>query len=557
VPPEWRPLVEAVDEAYRLSDQDRSMLERSLELSSQELLQANADVRASEERYRFVVEQTAQIIYEVDVVSGEVDRHGAIEAVTGYTPAEFGRLHFTRWAELLHEEDAPLVLPRVKAAMEKVGPFQIEYRFRRKDGGYAFISDRGVSLPDGSGGVRRILGTMADVTEIKRVESALRESESQLRHAQKMEAIGQLAGGVAHDFNNLLTVIIGSADLVLLQLEADTPLHELVSEIQKAAARAAHLTSQLLAFSRKQVLQPKVLELNALLEDEARMLRRLIGEHVTLRLNLGDDVGRIKADPGQVQQVILNLAVNARDAMPHGGVLTVTTKSLELDADTAARLGCPGAARVACIEVTDTGHGMRAETLAHMFEPFFTTKELGRGTGLGLSTVYGIVRQSGGGVEVASDPGRGTTFLVYFPEVDASSAPPSVPLTATERISGTILLVEDEQTVRRLAKEILSSYGFTVHAARDADEALSLFESHADEIDLLLTDAVLPGLPGPALAHELKRRRPGLRVLFMSGYLDDMVARKRLLESNQFFLQKPFSRAGLLRQVQKAMQSEL
>jgi nitrogen-specific signal transduction histidine kinase/ActR/RegA family two-component response regulator len=380
--------------------------------------------------------------------------------------------------------------------------------------------------------------------------------EDQLRQSQKMQSIGRLAGGIAHDFNNLLTVIIGYGDLLLRQIPTADPLRANVQQIQTAAERAARLTGQLLAFSRRQVLLPTVLDLNSLVEESEKMLRRLIGEDIRLETRFEHKPARIKADPGQIEQVILNLAINARDAMPEGGSLAIATSSVSLDPDAAQRAECPGPGRYTRLEVTDSGCGMSEETLEHLFEPFFTTKEAGRGTGLGLSMVYGFVHQTGGGMEVTSRPGRGSTFFVYFPEVKEALPPVRIDDSAALEVHSRarVLLVEDEDSVRALAQRILESMGLGVVPARSGEEAIELFETHGGAFDLLLTDAVLPGLSGPEVAERLLKQRPGLRTLFMSGYFGGKLPLRQAVDSGHHFLQKPFSVRSLSESVQRALE---
>jgi len=371
---------------------------------------------------------------------------------------------------------------------------------------------------------------------------------------QKMEAIGQLAGGVAHDFNNLLTVINGFGELLAVRLEPTDPRRALVEEILKAGERAAALTQQLLAFSRRQVMVVQVVDLNEVVADTERMLRRLIGEDVELITLPDPELGRVRADPRQLQQVILNLAVNARDAMPHGGKLTIETANVELD-ETYARQHAaitPGA--YVMLAVSDTGHGMDAETRSRIFEPFFTTKEQGKGTGLGLAMVYGIVKQSNGDIWVYSEPGQGTTFKLYFPRVDDAErpAPPGAPQEIPHGTE-TILLVEDEPQVRALARRVLEACGYTVLEAARGDEALQCCQQHAEPIHLLLTDVVMPGMGGPAVARLMARVHPEIKVLYMSGYTDAAVARHGMLEAGAALLQKPFTPTTLAQQVRRVL----
>jgi two-component system, cell cycle sensor histidine kinase and response regulator CckA len=394
-----------------------------------------------------------------------------------------------------------------------------------------------------------------DVTEARR-------TEAQLLHAQKMEAVGRLAGSVAHDFNNLLSVILGYSSMLLMDLEASDPLRPDIDLIRAAGEKAAGLTRQLLAFSRQQVLEPRLIDLNELLSDAERMLRRLLGEDVELLMLYDESIPRVLVDPGQIDQVVMNLAVNARDAMPDGGKLTIETKATVLDADYASdHLGVsPG--NYVMLAVSDTGVGMDKETQSRIFEPFFTTKEAGKGTGLGLSTVFGIVRQSGGNVWVHSEPGKGTSFKVYLPvarrEAGAEGGPaqhdaPVEP--ATLQGTETILLVEDQDEVRRVAQQILSRAGYHVIAAANAGEALICCERHPGTIHLLLTDLVMPQMSGHELAGRLVPARPEMRVLYMSGYTDRAILQQRILDSGLAYVQKPLVPERLARRVREVLDS--
>jgi PAS domain S-box-containing protein len=406
-----------------------------------------------------------------------------------------------------------------------------------------------VPLRDAAGGVVGVLGVYQDITDRKQLEDHVRQK-------QKMEAVGQLAGGVAHDFNNLLTVINGYAELLLQEERLPETVRGVVAEMFKAGGRAAGLTRQLLTFGRRQVWEPRVLDLNAVVTETGVMLRRLIGEDVTLSVSLDPALYPVKVDPVQVQQVVLNLAVNARDAMPEGGRLSIETRTVTLDAAYARDNPDITPGSYAVLAVTDTGCGMSADVRARIFEPFFTTKGLGKGTGLGLATVYGIVKQSGGHISVASEVGAGTTFEVYFPRVVAA---PAVPAVAADRGGGlpkgaeTVLLAEDEPAVREVARRILRSCGYTVLLARDGEDALEVAGAHADRIDLFVTDVVMPKLGGRQAAEALRARRPGVRILYLSGYTDDAVVRHGVLEAGVAFLQKPFSPTALAAKVRAVL----
>jgi signal transduction histidine kinase/ActR/RegA family two-component response regulator len=401
--------------------------------------------------------------------------------------------------------------------------------------------------------------------KVRLYEDALRahaqreHAEEQLRQAQKMEAVGQLAGGIAHDFNNLLTVINGFGDLLYTSLDQQDSNRALVEEILKAGDRAASLTSQMLAFSRRQVLQPKVLDLNDAVSDMDRMLRRVISEDIELRMSLAPDLGRVKADPGQLSQVILNLATNARDAMPTGGVLTLETANVEFDSTFVDGNAMVRSGAYVMLAVSDTGSGMDAATQARIFEPFFTTKEQGKGTGMGLATVYGIVKQSEGDVLVYSEPGLGTTFKVYLRRYlrDGELADSTPVKSQAPRGSETVLVVEDEPGVRLLAETLLESVGYRVLTASCADQALEVADQHDGSIDLLLTDVVMPGMSGRELSEQLYHLRPDVKVLYMSGYTPDVAVRHGVLESTTAYLQKPFTPTTLAERVRQVLDVEV
>ena len=425
---------------------------------------------------------------------------------------------------------------------------------RRKDGTEVAVSISLAPILDAFGKVVGSSKTARDLTAQHQADRALRNTEDQLRQAQKMEAVGRLAAGIAHDFNNVLSVILGYDQLIQADLKPNDPAHEGVEEIHKAALRAADLTRQLLMFSRQQVVAPKVLDLDDVLAKMDKMLTRIVGEDVVLVSAPGSGAGRVFADPSNVEQVIMNLVVNARDAMPTGGTLTIETANVDLDENYARQhLGATLGPHV-MLAVTDTGVGMDRETQARIFEPFFTTKPVGQGTGLGLSTVFGIAQQAGGSVWVYSEPGRGATFKVYFPRVEAKSEemrPTSAPYAL--RGSETILLVEDQEQVRTVARHILERYGYRVLVAHGAGDALILCEKEQGAIHLLLTDVVMPQMSGVELTKRIEARLPGLRVLFMSGYTDDSIVRHGVLTSEVPFLQKPFTAESLARKVREVL----
>jgi len=425
---------------------------------------------------------------------------------------------------------------------------EMEATWKRKDGTPLHVELIGRAVRNAAGTIESYETFVRDVTEQRRLQR-------ELVQAQKMEAVGRLAGGIAHDFNNLLTAILGSAELALETLPAGAPEREEVDEVRKAALRAADLTRQLLAFSRQQVIAPKVLNPNDVVGGMDKMLRRLLGEDVELRAALASDLGVVKVDPSQLEQVVLNLAVNARDAMPDGGTLTIETQNIELDQQYVQGHLSAQPGPYVMLAVSDTGVGMDAGTQARIFEPFFTTKEKGRGTGLGLATVYGIVKQSGGLIWVYSEPGHGTAFKVYFPRVAAVAAPATASVAPPTSVRGseTILVVEDDETIRNLVLKVLKGNGYTVLAAANGDEAERVAGQHRGRIHLLITDVVLPGLSGPEVARRLVTTRTDTRVLYLSGYTNDAVLRRGVLEAGVAFLQKPFTPGVLGRKIREVL----
>jgi PAS domain S-box-containing protein len=521
-------------------------------------LRADGALRKSEETYRQAIENAAgvpfRLIFGAEPGAGHYDFVGAgIEDLLGVAPADFTERRFQEMVlevvPLLPGMPTDPVQCRHAMLRGALPTYKADVRVRTAQGVERWVNDTSVPIRDEtSGRVIGALGILADVTERRKLEE-------QLRQALKMEAVGRLAGGVAHDFNNLLMVINGYAELLRERLAADTATSKSLDEILKASQRAATLIRQLLAFSRKQVLAPKILSLNEVVRDVEKMLRRVIGEDIELVTQFTEGLGSVQADPGQVEQVLLNLAVNARDAMPSGGQLVMQTSNVEVDESFARRhLGLHPGSWIS-ISLSDTGGGMDPETLAHIFEPFFTTKEKGKGTGLGLATVYGIVKQSGGYIHVESEMGKGTTFVIYFPRVasvpesQAAREPSLVPAGGHE----TILVVEDEEGVREVTVESLSAKGYTVLAARHAEEALRLARDHAGPLHLLLTDLILPGTPGRHLAEQLSALRPGLRVLYMSGYSSEASLSPSAPSSGSGFLPKPFSPAMLARRVREIL----
>jgi two-component system cell cycle sensor histidine kinase/response regulator CckA len=511
-------------------------------------------LRESEERLRDITFSVGDWVWEVD--QRGVYTYSSVKAydLLGRTPEEVvGKTPF----DFMSGEEATRVGAIFSEIAARKGPIEdLENWNLRKDGERLCLLTNGVPILDEAGNLKGYRGVDRDITDRKRAEREREQLQEQLRMSQRIEAVGKLAGGIAHDFNNLLSVILSYTGFALEVVKQGDPLREDLLEVKKSGERAAALTRQLLAFSRKQVLQPEPLSLNQIAAGVEKMLRRILGEDIDVVQVLAPDLGLTLADPGQMEQVLMNLVVNARDAMPEGGRLTIETANAELDVDYAARHVAVKPGSYVQLSVTDTGCGMDSQTQARIFEPFFTTKEKGKGTGLGLSMVYGIVKQSGGNVWVYSEPGRGTTFKVYLPRdlsgsVAAASRPVTVPLRATG--TETILVVEDEESLRKVAKRALAAGGYTVLTASEGREALRIAAQHPGEIQLLLTDVVMPGMDGRTLAQELSKRRSAIKVLYMSGYTDDAVVHHGVLEAGTHFLSKPFTAVDLARKVREVL----
>jgi PAS domain S-box-containing protein len=502
-------------------------------------------LEVAEERMRFALDSAHVGIWDLDLVTGALAWSPTVEAHYGVAPGAFGGT-FDASIERVHPDDREAMRAAVEAATRSGGDFVTQHRARWPDGTVRWLRGTGRVVRDEGGRPVRAVGISQDVTE-------QRTLEAQFQQAQKMEAIGRLAGGVAHDFNNLLTVILGFCELVLSDLGADSPHAADVGEIQRAGRSAAELTRQLLAFSRKQIIEPTRLNLNQVVLETRAMLSRVIGEDVAIVLNLDPNLDIVTADRAQLEQVLLNLAVNARDAMPDGGTLTIETLNTDLDAEYARTHLAVRPGRYVCVTVSDTGVGMSPEVQARLFEPFFTTKEVGRGTGLGLATVHGIVARGGGSVHVYSEPGVGTSFKIFLRPADPGDAPTEAPEPAASREGAqTILVVDDAEGLRELARRLLERLGYTVLVAANADEALAIFAT-AGPIDLLLTDVVMPGASGPRLGRQLVAQRPGLRVLYMSGYTDDAIVHHGVLNPGVALLNKPFTSRTLATKVREVL----
>jgi PAS domain S-box-containing protein len=516
-------------------------------------LRAESEKEHSDERFRLVVESSGSMIYDYDIASGATYRSDTLDAVFGWDDAAGSE---EWWFSKIHPDDLErvqgIVFPVVR---EGIGSrWAMEYRVRRGDGSYATVSERGTIMRDAEGKPVRCIGTISDVSD--RAELA-----SQLRQAQKMEAVGQLAGGIAHDFNNLLTAINCNVELLLDAIDPGDARRDDVIQIHEAAGRAATLTRQLLAFSRRQVLQPKPLDLNETVASMERMLRRVIGGDVRLVTKLEPTISPVYADAGMMEQVVMNLVLNARDAMPGGGAVVVATSNQTLDSPLQRSYGAVPPGRYVTLAVQDAGSGIPTEVMERLFEPFFTTKGHGKGTGLGLATVHGIVTQSGGHIVVRSMLGEGTEFTVYLPvhsgQVHRRRLTPTsvAPLPATA--VRTVLVVDDDDPVREVAVRALSRSGYRVIAAADGEAALSLIGRQDEpEALLMLTDVLMPGMNGVQLAERVIERFPTVRLAFMSGFSADELARSGLALSTHGLLNKPFTLPDLIAFVERAFADE-
>jgi PAS domain S-box-containing protein len=543
----------------RIEEQDRALrgvrdeLETRVRERVQELRRevmerrgVEAALRASQAQLQSVVENSSNLFYSHSPNHKVAYVSPQSRAFLDCEPADAP----VTWTDWLTEDPVNLAGLEAREIAIRTGqrqpPFELE--LRTCNGRHVRVEVNEVPVVQ-AGRTVMIVGAFTDITDRKRVESEKTRLEEQLRQAQKMEAVGRLAGGVAHDFNNLLGVISGYGELLVRQIEPSSPYRKRVEQMLKATERATGLTRQLLAFSRKQVLDPKPLDLGTVVTDLEKMLERMIGEDIRLSLDVQSPLGIVRADPGQIEQVLMNLSVNARDAMPHGGSLRISLVDRHVGEEQ-SRVR-PG--RYVVLEVSDTGCGMDRETLSHIFEPFFTTKESGRGTGLGLATVYSIVQQSGGVIDVDSRRGVGTTFRLYFPRVEEAAARPAERPLAVSGGRETVLLVEDEGALRELVGEMLRDAGYSVLAAPGGAQALAVAQAHRGPIHLMLTDVVMPVMGGHEIAERLRAQRPATRVLYMSGYTDEVIRQRGHVGPAMALLQKPFTTAALLERVRQVL----
>ncbi len=508
---------------------------------------AEAALAASERRYRLLAENVSDVIWTTDMDLRLTFVSPSVERLRGYTTVETMTQGLT---EILSRDSQVQVMTlfsrriQLLARGDEAGwePVDFEAEVTRKDGSTVWTSTNATIVPDPDGRAAMIVGVTRDISERRRAERDRARLREQLHHAQKMEAVGRLAGGVAHDFNNVLCAITVNVEFALMDLADGHPLRTALGEISRAAERAAVLTRQLLAFSRKQVVEPRVIDLSRTIEGLHAMLARLLGEDILLQTVPSTSGSHVRIDPGQVEQIVLNLAINARDAMPDGGSLVIETADVELDEDYCARHAQAAPGAYVMLAVSDSGVGMTPAVRERIFEPFFTTKRDGQGTGLGLSTVFGIVEQAGGRIEVYSEPGEGTTFKVYFAREDDDA--PSLDADDGRRARGgdeTVLVVEDDDLVRTLEVRLLESLGYKVLTTASGHEALELARSYEGPIHLLLTDVVMPRMNGRELARRLSEERPGLRVLYASGYTENVIAHRGVLDDGVAFIAKPFT----------------
>ncbi len=544
--------------SFLYENQEAIIAERTkeLELAASQRKKNEDALRESQECLEFVLKGSQLGFWDWNLETNVVKRNERWAEMLGY---KLDEIDFTvkQWLDLIHPDDRSMADQSIKDHLEGRTPMhKIEYRMLTKNGQFRWIFDQAkIVKRDAKGQPLRMSGTQTDITEHKRAEEEKANLQSQLQQAQKMEAIGQLAGGVAHDFNNMLSVILGHAELGMDQMDPSQPLFANLAEIGKAAMRSADITRQLLAFARKQTVAPKVLDLNETVEGMLKMLRRLIGEDIDFAWLPGFALWPVKMDPSQLDQILANLCVNARDAIAGVGKMTVETENCAFDEEYCTTHAGFVAGEYVRLSVSDNGCGIDKETLAHIFEPFFTTKGVGKGTGLGLATVYGAVKQNNGFISVYSEPDQGTIFTIYLPRHRHTVAGISSAKVVEPTVGGheTILLVEDEETILNMTRTMLARLGYTVVSAATPHEAFRLVGERAGEIDMLLTDVVMPEMNGRDLAQSLLPLNPQLKCLFMSGYTSDIIAQQGILDEGIQFIQKPFSKQDLASKVRMVL----
>jgi PAS domain S-box-containing protein len=540
------------DEIGELADSVNEMLD-AVEGAARARRAAEEAIRAGNERYRIATETTGQLVYDYEIASGRITWAGAIEQITGYPPDVFQKLGEEGWERKIHPDDQAAVRERLAESISKHKAFYAEYRFAKADGEWIHVEDTGVIILGADGSTARMIGSMKDVSAQVRAADERAWIEEELRQTQKMESLGRLAGGIAHDFNNLLTSIMGNIQLAMMKAPDQEKRSPFLPAAFASAESAASLTAQLLAFSRKQVIEPQVIDLNRQIETMHKILIRLIREDITLSMLL-EAQGKVRVDPGLMGQVLVNLVVNARDAMPAGGALTIETADVRLERDFHRHHDQVPPGHYVKLTVSDSGEGMDRSVLEHLFEPFFTTKPMGKGTGLGLATTYGTVRQSGGIIDVKSAIGRGSSFHVYLPSVsgDTEIAPEGPRMEQLPGGNERIILVEDEPSVANLAATVLESLGYRVRMYSSGEELLQE-PGGIPEAELLLTDVIMPGMNGRELARRVDSTAPGMAVLFTSGYTDDVIIHHGLLEEGINFLPKPYTPATLAAKIRAVL----
>jgi len=536
----------------------RKMVEEELFLSHSELeirvkerteqLQKTAEALCtSEERYALAVQGSNDGIWDLNLATDEAYHSPRWKSILGYEGDEITG-NFKEWESRIHPDDYQMVINVFKAYLKGHTPtFEVEHRLQHKNGGYRWILSRGACLRDFQGRAYRMAGSITDITEHKKLEQ-------QLLQSHKMESVGILAGGVAHEFNNLLLAISGYGQLLQESIPADDELsQESIANVIKAADRAADLTKSLLAFSRKQLLIPKPVHIDTIITNTCKLIQRVLGEDIEFRTSFSGKKLLVKADPGQIEQVLMNMVTNARDAMPHGGYLSITTKQVVVKKGSEAQYDLPEPGKYALISIADTGTGIDKKSLKNIFEPFYTTKEVGKGTGLGLSIVHGIIKQHNGSILASSEPGEGTTFNIYLPLIEGHAVKEEsrtfVPLSNGME---TLLVAEDEEVVRLFMKKILERAGYKVITAENGEDAVARFRDHGN-ISLVLSDVVMPRKNGKEMLDEIRKIKPGVKVVFISGYAADVMQKKAIFEEGTEFITKPFNTKDLLQKVREEL----
>jgi PAS domain S-box-containing protein len=536
-----------MEEELRLA---RDELEKRVVERTEELGITAEALRVSEERYTLAVQGSNDGIWDINLETGEAYHSQRWKSILGFDGNEITD-NFKEWESRVHPDDYQKVMDAGKAYEEGRAPsFEIEYRLRHKDGDYRWVLTRGACLRDSRGKPYRMAGSLTDINERKKLEQ-------QLLQSQKMESVGILAGGVAHEFNNLLTAISGYGQILQERIPKDDELtRESIINVMKAAEQAADLTRGLLAFSRKQVISPEPVHIDTLISTAGKIIQRVIGEDIEFSTGFSDKNLLVKADPGQIEQVLMNLVTNARDAMPQGGRLSVATRKVVVKEGSEAQYDLPEPGKYALISVADTGTGIDAKSLESIFEPFYTTKEVGKGTGLGLSIVHGIIKQHNGSIQVSSEPGKGTTFNIYLPLVEGLSVRKESKISATP-VNGTetILVVEDDEIVRMFMKSILERVGYKVIVADNGEDALARFKEH-DDICLILSDVIMPRKNGMDMLNEVRKIKPAAKMIFISGYAADMISQKGMFDERTELITKPFNKNDLLKKVREILDRE-